>query len=123
MDKNTGGFSVRKRLQSFIYAFRGIKWLLKTQHNAWIHIFAAFVVIAAGFWFSLTLTEWALVVLATGIVFSAETFNTAIEQLVDKISPGYDEMAGKIKDLAAGAVLLAAITAAVVGIIVFGGKF
>ncbi len=122
MDKSRRQFSVRKRLRSFIFAIKGVKWLLKTQHNAWIHLFATVVVIAAGFWFSLTAVEWALVALAIGFVFAAETFNTAIEMLVDKISPDYDAMAGRIKDLAAGAVLLAALTAVVVGIMVFGRK-
>lgn len=122
MDKSRRQFSVRKRLRSFIFAIKGVKWMLKTQHNAWIHLFATVVVIAAGFWFSLTAVEWALVALAIGFVFAAETFNTAIEMLVDKISPDYDAMAGRIKDLAAGAVLLAALTAVVVGIMVFGRK-
>lgn len=122
MDKSRNQFSVRKRLRSFIFAIKGVKWLLKTQHNAWIHLFATVVVIAAGFWFSLTAVEWALVALAIGFVFAAETFNTAIEMLVDNISPDYDAMAGRIKDLAAGAVLLAALTAVVVGIMVFGSK-
>lgn len=122
MNKKPDNFTVRKRLQSFRYAFRGIKYLLKTQHNAWIHLCASLIVIFAGFWFSISTTEWVLVGLAIGLVFTAETFNTAIELLVDKISPEYDKKAGIIKDVAAGAVLFSAIAAAVVGLIVFGTK-
>lgn len=122
MNNKPDNFSARKRLLSFRYAFRGIRYMLKTQHNAWIHLFAAFVVIFAGFWFSVSTTDWVLIVLAIGFVFTAETFNTAIELMVDKISPEYDNKAGIIKDVAAGAVLFSAIAAAVVGIIVFGTK-
>jgi len=115
-------FSISKRLMSFKYAFKGIFFMLKTQHNAWIHCVAAIAVIVAGCWFSISSSEWALVILTIGMVFAAETFNTAIEMLVDKISPEYDKKAGIIKDVAAGAVLFSAIAAAVVGMIVFGTK-
>lgn len=96
--------------------------MIRTQHNAWIHLAAALLVIFAGFYFSISEIEWIAVTLAIGFVFSAEAFNTSIEWLVDKISPEYDPVAGKIKDVAAGAVLIAAIAAAVTGIIVFYPK-
>lgn len=92
---------------------------MKTQHNAWIHSIAALTVIVAGFYFSVSRAEWALIVFAIGMVFAAETFNTAIEMLVDKISPEQNEVAGKIKDLAAGAVLFSAIAAAIIGVLIF----
>lgn len=112
-------FSVRQRMLSFKYAFNGIFLLLKSEHNAWIHAIAAVVTVGAGFYFGITKLEWIAVVLAIAVVFAAEAFNSAIELLVDKISPGYDETAGKIKDLAAGAVLITAIAAAITGMIVF----
>jgi len=122
MNNKPGRFSVRKRVQSFRYAFGGIGYMLKTQHNAWIHLLAAVAVVVAGWWFSVSAEEWILLVISIGMVFAAEAFNTAIELMVDKISPDYDKKAGIIKDVAAGAVLFTAIAAAVVGIVVFGTK-
>ena len=110
-------------LLSFKYAFKGIYFLLATQRNARIHLAATALVIFGGFYFSISVTEWVAVIIAIGIVFAAEAFNTAIEQLVDMTSPGFDKSAGRIKDLAAGAVLITAIAAVSVGIIIFGPKF
>lgn len=121
-NQQTQKFSPAGRAKSFRYAIRGIFLFMKTQHNAWIHLVAAIVVTIAGFYFSLSGTEWIAVILAIGFVFSAEAFNTAIEWLVDKISPEYDPVAGKVKDVAAGAVLIAAVAAAVIGILVFFPK-
>jgi diacylglycerol kinase (ATP) len=104
---------------SFKYAFNGIFLMVKNEHNAWIHAFAAIMAVSAGFYFGITKHEWIAVVLAIAVVFAAEAFNSAIELLVDKISPGYDVTAGKIKDMAAGAVLITAIAAAITGMIVF----
>ncbi len=115
-------FSFYKRIVSFKYAFRGIFYLLKTQHNAWIHLLATFVVVTGGIYFSLDTTEWILLTLTIGVVFAAEAFNTAIELLVDKVSPEHNKTAGMIKDLAAGAVLIIAIVAVIIGILIFGSK-
>ncbi|MBF0429701.1 MAG: diacylglycerol kinase family protein [Fibrobacteria bacterium] len=112
-------FSPRDRLHSFRFAFKGILLLLKTQHNAWIHTMAAICVILFGLILKISAKEWCLVFLAIGGVFAAEAFNTAIEYLVDMVSPDYHEKAGKIKDLAAGAVLLIAFAAALTGLIIF----
>ncbi|MDZ7741169.1 MAG: diacylglycerol kinase family protein [Bacteroidota bacterium] len=112
-------FSVVQRLSSFRFAFKGIKHLLISQHNTWIHLIIAVLVIIAGFIFGLSNLEWLLICFATGFVFSAEAMNTAIEMLVDKVSPERNREAGLVKDLAAGAVLIAAITAAVIGLIIF----
>ena len=120
LEKKSQKFSFRQRMLSFKYAFNGIFLLLKNEHNAWIHMFAAIIAVIAGLYFRITKLEWIAVVLAIAVVFAAEAFNSAIELLVDKISPGFDENAGKTKDLAAGAVLIAAIAAAIVGIIIFG---
>ena len=112
-------FSIRKRILSFKYALDGIIYLIKSQHNAWIHLFAAIAVIISGLYFSISKTEWVLLTLTIGVVFTAEAFNTAIEMIMDKISPDYDKTAGRIKDIAAGAVLIAAIAAVIVGGLVF----
>ena len=110
---------LKKRLNSFRYAFAGIASLLGSQPNARIHLLATAFAIAAGFYFGLSKTEWCLVVLAITSVFAAEAFNTALEHLTDLVSPDYHPLAGKAKDVAAGAVLFAAIGAASVGVLVF----
>lgn len=117
--KSKNNFSIRRRLSSFRYAFHGIVQAVQTQHNMWIHIFAATVVIVAGILFNIGFTEWLFVILAIGFVLSAELFNSAIETLVDLVSPEENKNAGLIKDIAAGAVLIAAIAAAVIGIMIF----
>jgi len=108
------------RLRSFGHAFRGLKILLQTQHNARIHAVATLLVVAAGALFGISLAEWALVALAVAAVWMAEALNSAIEFLVDLASPDFHPLAAKAKDLAAGAVLAAAIGALVVGVLVFG---
>lgn len=119
IDANKKGFSIGSRLKSFVYAFRGIGYLLRTQHNAWIHLGLTLLAFALGVWFSISQTEWILIILCIGIVFAAESFNTAIEQLCDARFTEYDKRAEIIKDTAAGAVLLVAIAAAITGLIIF----
>ena len=110
---------LKKRIKSFGYAFKGIASLLKKEHNAWIHCIAIVVVTFCGLYFRITPTEWCIVVLCFGIVLAAEGFNTAIERLVDLVSPGVHPIAGDVKDVAAGAVLICAIASAIVGAIIF----
>ena len=112
-------FSIKARLRSFVYAFRGILSMVREEHNFRIHGVAMLVVIAAGFWLQVSRADWLWLVLAIGLVLAAETFNSALERLVDLRQPEQDPNAGKIKDLAAGAVLLSAITAAIIGVLVF----
>lgn len=119
---NVNKFSFSDRLRSFKYAFRGIKFLILGEHNAWIHCFAAVCVIVCGFLFGLSTVEWVAVVFAIGFVLAMEAVNSAMEALCDYVSPEHREIIGRVKDLAAGAVLLAAITAAVIGGIVFFPK-
>ena len=116
MDKK---FSITLRIKSFGYAFKGIFIVFKTQHNILIHLLAALVVVTAGIIFELELHQWGLVVLSIGLVLVAEMINTALEWLVDLVSPDYHKKAGLIKDVAAGAVLIAAIIAVIIGFIVF----
>ncbi len=119
---SNNSFSFRQRLRSFRYAFRGILFMVKTQHNFWIHLVVVVLVIIAGFLFCISLTEWALVIFAIGLVLSAETFNSAIEQLTDLASPDFHPRAGRVKDLAAAAVLLTAMAAALIGLLIFVPK-
>lgn len=110
---------LKKRIKSFGYAFKGIASLIRKEHNAWIHCIAIVVVTLAGFYFGITPTEWCIVTICFGLVLAAEGFNTAIERLVDLVSPEYHPIAGDVKDMAAGAVLICAICAAIAGCIVF----
>lgn len=113
---------LHRRLASFRYAFVGIRWLFATQVHAWLHLAATVGVIAAGIWFSVSSIEWCLLVLATGLVWVAEAINTAIEFAVDVASPERNRLAGMAKDIAAGAVLLSAVTAAITGLLIFGPR-
>lgn len=112
-------FSFKKRLISFRYAFIGINNLIKTEHNARIHVAAATVVIVSGFLFGLTKTEWCFIIFAIGSVFSAEAFNSAIEALCNYCTLDHHQMIKKCKDIAAGGVLFTAIAAAIIGMIIF----
>lgn len=113
------GFTFRKRLKSFRFAFNGIRLLIRNEHNAWIHCAAAIAVIAAGLFFGLSKMEWIAVTIVIGAVFAAEAVNSAIESLADFVSPDYAETIKKTKDLAASSVLIMAIAAAIVGLIIF----
>lgn len=116
-------FSTVKRIQSFEHAGRGVKIFLKTTHNAWVEIAVALVAIFFGFIFQISTTEWLFVVSSIGAVLVAETFNTAIEFDIDLTSPEYHLFAKYAKDVAAGAVLIASVTASVIGLIIFVPKF
>jgi diacylglycerol kinase len=106
-------------IRSFRYAIRGVWMMLRLQANARIHAAATVVVVGLGFLFELKNWEWCAVVGAIGLVWTAEGVNTAIEALTDLVSPGEHPLAGRAKDIAAGAVLCAAVVAALIGVIVF----
>ncbi len=105
--------------KSFVYALQGLLFLLRSQPNAWVHLLATLAVCAAGFHFGLSRDEWLWICLAIVLVWSAEAFNTALEQLADALHPQRHPGIGRAKDLAAGAVLVAAVGAAVIGVMVF----
>jgi len=109
-------------MQSFKYAFNGLRTLLCEEHNSWIHLFIAVCVVAAGFVFNISTLEWIAVTLCIGMVFALELVNTAIENLADFVSKEYHELIKKVKDLTAAAVLIAAIVAAIIGLIIFVPK-
>lgn len=113
-------FSLIKRAKSFSHAGRGILVFIKTTHNAWIHLFVLILAIGFGFYFEITMIEWMMLVLAGGFVLTAEAFNTAFEIDINLTSPEYHPYARDIKDVAAGAVLISAITAGIIGIFIFG---
>jgi len=113
-------FSVVKRAKSFTHASRGIWILLKTTHNAWIHLVILVIAVALGIYFDITKTEWFMLIIVSGFVLTAEAFNTAIEIDIDLTSPDYHPYARDTKDVAAGAVLISAVTALVVGVLIFG---
>lgn len=113
-------FSVVKRARSFAYAGRGVWLLVKTTHNAWIHIGILAAAVVAGVCFRISHTDWMFLIFAAGLVFAAEGFNTAIEIDMDLTSPEYHPFARDTKDVAAGAVLIAAVAAALIGLMIFG---
>ncbi|MFN4811351.1 MAG: diacylglycerol kinase family protein [Bacteroidota bacterium] len=117
--KSDRPFSIQARLKSFVYAFEGVMYFIKHEAQALIHLIAIVAVIGAGYWFNISLTEWIAVIFAIGIVVSAEMLNTAIEKLTDMVSPQINEQAKIVKDLAAGAVLIASLTAFIIGLIIF----
>ncbi|RAU84268.1 diacylglycerol kinase family protein [Pontibacter arcticus] len=109
----------KKRYNSFRFAFRGIAAAIRSEPHMRLHFLAALGVTVAGFLFDITRWEWCLLILSMGLVIVSEIINTAIETLTNLVSPEWNELAGKTKDLAAGAVLVAAFTAALVGAVVF----
>ena len=112
----------RRRVASFGHAVRGVGAALRSEVHLQFHALATVVVLGLGFYYGITRLEWALVALAIAGVWTAELVNTAIEALTDLASPECHPLAGKAKDVAAGAVLLAALGALVVGTLVFGPR-
>ncbi|HET6598173.1 MAG TPA: diacylglycerol kinase family protein [Anaerolineales bacterium] len=108
------------RATAFGHAFRGWWYVLKTQHNAWIHLVFATVVILVGLWVGLQPFDWAVIVLTIAMVFTAEFINTAIEAVVDLASPVQHPLAKVGKDVGAGAVLVAALAGIVIGLLIIG---
>lgn len=114
------GFRIVSRLKSFRYAIRGLRLLVHEEHNARVHLAASLCAVGAGVALRLSLTEWRWLVLAIALVWLAEAFNTAIEDLCDRIRPDFDPAIGRIKDLAAGGVLVASLAAAAIGLMTLG---
>jgi len=108
------------RWHSFGHAFRGWTYVLKTQKNAWIHATVATLVFILGLWLGLPLRDWALLILTIAMVFTAEFVNTAIEAVVDLASPAHHPLGKVGKDVGAAAVLVAALAAALVGLLILG---
>ena len=116
---NNEYFSIKKRIKSFSYAFAGLKVLFKEEHNSWIHAVAAVCAITAGFLLDISAIEWIAIIIVIGMVISAEIVNSSLERTADFIKAERDDRKRDIKDLGAAAVLVCAITAAIIGIIIF----
>ena len=109
----------KKLINSFKYAIEGLISSFKTERNMKIHVFSMIMVIVLGLILKISLIEWTICIIAIILVIGGELFNTAIETIVDFISPEKNEKAKLIKDISAGAVLIFAIGALVIGIIIF----
>ena len=115
-------FSWQDRGRSFRYAIAGLKALMIGEHNAWIHLCAAVMAVALGLVFGLDAVEWCIIIICIAMVFALEAVNTAVESLADRISREQSALLKVAKDVAAGAVLVAAIGSLIVGCIIFVPK-
>ena len=113
-------FQFTGRIRSFKFAFVGIRTMLKSQHNAWVHACATVAVVTTGLFLSVSAAEWCWLVLAIMAVWTAEALNTAFEFLADVASPEFHPLVKHSKDVAAGAVLISAIGSVIIGLLVFG---
>ena len=119
--KDTAFFS--GRLKSMGYAFKGAVKLITTEHSVMAQFSIGIILIFLGVYFNITKTEWLFQTLAIGLVLSIEGLNTAVEKIADFVHPKFHERIGFIKDIAAGAVFFAALTAIAIGIIIYLPKF
>jgi undecaprenol kinase len=110
------------RIKSFGYAFQGIFVFFKNEAHAKIHLVLAILAIILGIWLKISQNEWLAVILSIALVISLEMINSAIEKVVDLVSPGFHPLAGKAKDIAAGAVLVAALATLLIGLVIFFPK-
>jgi diacylglycerol kinase (ATP) len=111
------------RLKSLQFAFKGAIKLITTEHSIMVQSFLAILMIIAGFYFQISHEEWLFQTLAIGLVISIEGLNTAVEKVADFIHPEFHQKIGFIKDIAAGAVFFAAMTAVAVGLMIYLPKF
>ncbi len=107
------------RMKSMTYAYQGAKKLITTEHSVMVQFSLGILMTIAGFYFGITKAEWIFQTFAIGLVMSMEGLNTAVEKIADFIHPNYHERIGFIKDIAAGAVFFAAMTAIAVGLIIY----
>ncbi|WP_396185284.1 diacylglycerol kinase family protein [Flavobacterium sp.] len=111
------------RLKSVTFAVKGALKLIATEHSIMVQFSLAILMTIAGFCFNITKTEWLFQIVSIGLVMSIEGLNTAVEKVADFIHPDYHERIGFIKDISAGAVLFAAVTAIIIGLIIYTPKF
>jgi diacylglycerol kinase len=116
---NRNKFSIKSRLRSFKFAFRGLILLIKNEHNARIHLFVSFVAITAGIVFNISTLDWALLIIVIGLVFLTELINSSLESLSDIVKPESNDAIRNAKDYAAAAVLVAAIISLTTGALIF----
>jgi len=113
-------FSVRSRIHSMQFAFNGLKILWREQHNARVHLIATIAVVLVAVLLKISAIQWVMLLLLIAMVWIAEALNSAVEYLCDRITTEQDPLIGKAKDVAAAGVLIAAIIAAIGGLILFG---
>jgi diacylglycerol kinase (ATP) len=111
---------LQSRLRAFRYAFSGWWYVIRSQRNAWIHALVSLLVVLVSAWVGLTAENWALVILAMALVWTAEFLNTALEAVVDLASPSENHLAKVGKDVGAASVLIASLSAAIIGIMIIG---
>lgn len=111
---------LKTRARSFRYAFGGWWYVIRTQRNAWIHAVVSLAVLGIAIWLGLNRYDWAFIIIAIAMVWTAEFINTALEAIVDLASPEQHELARISKDVGASAVLIAAGSAALIGLIILG---
>ena len=111
------------RFKSIGFAFKGMIKLITTEHSVMVQFSLGILLTIAGFYFEISATEWMFQILAIGFVLAIEGLNTAVEKIADFIHPNYHERIGFIKDIAAGAVFFAALTAIILGLIIYVPKF
>ena len=111
------------RLKSVTFAFQGALKLITTEHSIMVQFVLGILMTIAGFFFKITTTEWLFQTMAIGLIMSVEGLNTAVEKIADFIHPNYHKRIGFIKDIAAGAVFFAALTAIAIGLIIYLPKF
>ena len=115
----TKKFKPTERIKSFGHAFNGLRILLKFEHNSRIHLVLTVLAIILSFALDINTQEFLIILLVIGAVFTTEIFNSVTEYICNFVSPEYNEIIKKIKDLSAAAVLISAATAAIAGIIIF----
>jgi diacylglycerol kinase len=106
-------------MNGFAYAAKGLAEAIKSQFNMRFHFFSTIFIVLLSFYYHLSITEWCFILLCISTVWTTELLNTAIEYLTDFVSPEYNFLAGKVKDIASGAVLIAVILSATIGLIIF----
>lgn len=123
MSKIGYGISVKNRVNSFKYAFKGLWTMFSEEPNFRVHFLAALTTVLFGIFFKLNGTEWILITIVIGFVLVSEIFNSAIERIADFVSPEHNQIVGITKDLCAAMVLVAALVSVIVGLIIFVPKF
>lgn len=117
---SAGPDELRKRIRSFGYAFAGWGYVLRTQRNTWIHGLATIAVVLLAWWLGVSRTEWAILLLTITVIWMAEFMNTAVEAIVDLVSPNHHPLAKVAKDVSAAAVLVGACGAVLIGLLILG---
>jgi diacylglycerol kinase len=111
---------LKSRIKSFRHAFEGWWYVIRTQRNAWLHAIASLLVVSLSLWVGLAARDWAVIFLAIALVWTAEFLNSALEAVVDLASPTQNHLAQVGKDVGAAAVLIAALSSAIIGILILG---